>query len=86
VLEPGAIFVGTAPADTRLWSRRGETLHRVRRYQCDECRALFPPTEWDAAHLEFTNGRTYPAVWAIRRLRRKQTNRDAPAPRSEDRV
>ncbi|BET69643.1 class I SAM-dependent methyltransferase [Opitutales bacterium ASA1] len=86
VLEPGGIFVGTVPADMRLWSDWDEALHHVRRYNRDAWRALFSSGDWNVAHLAFTNVLAYPAVYAIRRLRRNRMRNAPSAPRSEDRV
>ncbi len=85
LLAPGGLCVATVPADMSLWSDWDEVLHHQRRYDRSGLRALFAGPEWELLHVNYTNVLAYPAVWAIRRLRRVRPARSN-APRAEDRV
>jgi SAM-dependent methyltransferase len=88
VLQPGGIAVVTVPAGRALWSDWDVALHHFRRYARRELCALFPAADWEIVHVNYTNVLLYPAVWLVRRTRRRQEASRAgnPAARWEDRV
>jgi SAM-dependent methyltransferase len=69
LLKPGGIAVVTVPAGMALWSDWDVALHHFRRYNRSQLRALFPPSQWELVHLNYTNVVVYPAVWLIRKWR-----------------
>jgi len=85
VLAPGGLCVVTVPADMSLWSDWDEVLHHQRRYDRRGLVALFGNPEWEILHVNYTNVLAYPAVWALRRLRRVRPAA-AGALRAEDRI
>jgi SAM-dependent methyltransferase len=88
VLAPGGTAVVTVPAGMALWSDWDEGLHHFRRYSRRELCALFPAGDWEIAYVNYTNCLIYPAVWVVRKWRRKvrQTREPWTEPRTEDRV
>lgn len=84
LLKPGGLAVITVPASQALWSDWDEVLHHFRRYHRAQLRALFPPADWELVHVNYTNVLVYPAVWLVRKLRRRQPA--ASGNRSEDRL
>lgn len=85
VLKPGGIALVTVPAGMALWSDWDVKLHHFRRYDRRQLASLFPASEWEILHLNYTNVLVYPVVWLVRRWR----GWFPPAPgavRSEDRV
>ncbi|MBI5382469.1 MAG: class I SAM-dependent methyltransferase [Opitutae bacterium] len=83
VLRPGGLAVITVPACMSLWSDWDVALHHHRRYDRSQLVARFTGPDWAIVHANYTNVLAFPAVWALRRLRR--TRRQA-GPRAEDRV
>lgn len=84
LLKPGGIAVVTVPASMALWSDWDVVLHHFRRYHRRQLGLLFPSSEWEIVHLNYTNVVVYPAVWAVRTWRRWFPAREG-AVRSEDR-
>lgn len=70
LLKPGGIAVVTVPASMALWSDWDVVLHHFRRYSRNQLGGLFPPSDWEVCHLNYTNVMVYPAVWLIRKWRR----------------
>lgn len=85
LLKPGGVALVTVPAGMALWSDWDVQLHHHRRYSRKELKALFPPSEWEIVHLNYTNVFAYPAVWLVRRWQRWRPARPG-AVRAEDRV
>ena len=89
LLKPGGVAVVTVPASMALWSDWDVALHHFRRYSREQLRGLFPDSEWDVVHVNYTNVLVFPAVWAVRKWR---AWREGTAPRvngkmrSEDKV
>ena len=87
ILKPGGVAVVTVPASMSLWSDWDESLHHFRRYDAGNLAALFPSKEWDLLHVNYTNVLAFPAVWLLRRWRRKAATKGAAEiARAEDRV
>ncbi len=89
LLKPGGIAVVTVPASRALWSDWDVALHHFRRYDRAELRALFPTSEWEVLHVNYTNVLAFPVVWAVRKWRvwrRSVGMRPSGRQRSEDRV
>ena len=84
LLKPGGLAVVTVPAGMALWSDWDEALHHCRRYSRRQLRALFPAAHWELVHANYTNVIAYPAVWLVRKWRRRPGA--AAGPRAEDRV
>ncbi len=85
LLKPGGIALVTVPAGMALWSDWDEALHHYRRYDRDQLRNLFPVADWDVVHVNYTNVIVYPAVWLVRKWRRRFPSKSGSA-RSEDQV
>ncbi len=85
LLRPGGVAVITVPAGMALWSDWDVALHHYRRYSRDQLKELFPATDWELLHVNYTNVVVYPAVWFVRKWRRLFPAK-AGAVRSEDRV
>lgn len=79
LLRPGGLAVVTVPASMALWSDWDAVLHHFRRYSRPQLRALFPESDWEVVHANYTNVPVYPAVWLVRRWRKwfpaKRANR-----------
>ncbi len=69
LLKPGGVAVVTVPASMALWSDWDVALHHYRRYHRAQLKALFPGTQWELVHLNYTNVVVYPAVWLVRKWR-----------------
>ena len=88
LLKPGGIAAVTVPASMALWSDWDVALHHFRRYDRAQLRALFPSSDWEILHANYTNVVVYPAVWAVRnwrKVRRKLGLADSVA-RTEDQL
>jgi ubiquinone/menaquinone biosynthesis C-methylase UbiE len=85
LLRPGGVVVVTVPACMSLWSDWDEALHHFRRYERKGLAALFPAEEWETVHLNYTNALVFPAVWFLRRCRRRFPSAGV-SQRAEDRV
>lgn len=70
LLKPGGLAVVTVPASMALWSDWDEALHHFRRYSRPQLRALFPDSQWEIVHVNYTNVVPYPAIWLLRKWRR----------------
>ena len=70
LLKPGGVALVTVPAGMALWSDWDTALHHYRRYARPQLRALFPDTQWELVHVNYTNVAVYPAVWLVRRWRK----------------
>lgn len=70
LLKPGGVVVVTVPASMALWSDWDVVLHHFRRYARPQLQAVFPASEWEVLHLNYTNVVVYPVVWLIRKWRR----------------
>jgi SAM-dependent methyltransferase len=88
ILRPGGCAVMTVPASMALWSDWDVALHHYRRYDRRGLLALFPASDWEIVHVNYTNVVAFPAVWAIRQWRGLRKGRTAsPAThRTEDLV
>lgn len=89
VLKTDGVVVATVPASMALWSDWDESLHHFRRYDRSRLAALFPRTEWDLLHLNYSNVLVYPVVWLLRkwrRIRRGDIGSPHPKKRAEDRI
>lgn len=84
LLKPGGIALVTVPACMSLWSDWDVGLHHYRRYSRSRLRALFPESEWELVHLNYTNFFVFPVVWLVRKWRRIFPSRSS-AQRSENR-
>lgn len=84
LLKPGGVNVVTVPASMALWSDWDEALHHFRRYDRDGLRALFPSGQWDILHVNYTNVLAFPAVWLVRKWRRRRPARGQT--RAEDKL
>jgi SAM-dependent methyltransferase len=76
LLKPGGVALVTVPASMALWSDWDEALHHFRRYNRAQLRALFPDTQWEIVHVNYTNVVVYPAVWLVRKWRRLTRKKD----------
>ncbi|HEX2862217.1 MAG TPA: class I SAM-dependent methyltransferase [Lacunisphaera sp.] len=85
LLKPGGVALVTVPASMALWSDWDEVLHHYRRYDRPQLAALFPPGQWEVLHVNYTNVAVYPAVWAVRKWRRRFPA-EAGAVRTEDKM
>lgn len=85
LLKPGGLAVVTVPASMALWSDWDEALHHYRRYHRAQLRMLFPDDQWEVVHVNYTNVVVYPAVWLVRKWRRRFPAR-ADRARSEDKL
>jgi len=70
LLKPGGVALVTVPASMALWSDWDVSLHHYRRYSRPQLKALFPDSEWELLHVNYTNIVIYPAVWVIRKWRK----------------
>jgi SAM-dependent methyltransferase len=89
LLKPGGLAVVTVPASMALWSDWDVALHHFRRYDRAQLRALFPASEWEVLHANYTNVLVYPAVWLVRKWRAWRGARGVPhdaVARTEDRI
>lgn len=88
LLSPGGLAVVTVPASMALWSDWDVSLHHFRRYDRSGLRALFPASDWELVHVNYTNVAAYPAVWWLRRWRKwfPEPAGAAGAERAEDKV
>jgi SAM-dependent methyltransferase len=88
LLKPGGIAAVTVPASMALWSDWDTALHHFRRYHRTQLRALFPATEWELVHVNYTNVLVYPAVWLARKWRalRRRLGLKESAVRAEDQL
>lgn len=88
LLKPGGLAVVTVPASMALWSDWDVALHHFRRYSRPQLRALFPASDWEVVHANYTNVLVYPAVWGVRKWRalRGPDRRSSGTTRSEDRI
>ena len=84
LLKPGGLAVVTVPAGMALWSDWDEALHHCRRYSRPQLRALFRAADWELVHVNYTNVVAYPAVWLVRRRRRRAGG--SAGPRAGDRL
>ena len=82
LLKPGGVALITVPASMALWSDWDEVLHHYRRYARAELLALFPPAQWEVLQVNYTNVLVYPAVWLVRKWRRRFPSTQ----RSEDKI
>lgn len=85
VLRPGGVAVVTVPASMALWSDWDEALHHHRRYDRRGLTALFESPTWEILHVNYTNVLAFPAVWLLRRWRRRRPSPPETS-RAEDRV
>ncbi|HRI80817.1 MAG TPA: class I SAM-dependent methyltransferase [Opitutaceae bacterium] len=85
LLKPGGVALVTVPASMALWSDWDVGLHHFRRYSRPQLRALFPATEWELVHVNYTNVLVYPAVWLVRKWRKWFPAR-TPDARAENRI
>ncbi|MDD2762934.1 MAG: class I SAM-dependent methyltransferase [Opitutaceae bacterium] len=86
LLKPDGLAVVTVPASMALWSDWDEALHHYRRYSRGQLCDLFPAGQWELIHANYTNVVAYPAVWLVRKWRRRTVRRGAKhGPRTEDR-
>ena len=69
LLKPGGVALVTVPASMALWSDWDVALHHFRRYSRGQLEALFPASEWEIVHSNYTNVLAFPAVWLLRRWR-----------------
>ena len=72
VLRPGGLAVVTVPASMALFSDWDVSLHHFRRYDRAGLCAIFPLSDWEIVHLNYTNVIVFPIVWLVRKARRKQ--------------
>ncbi len=89
LLKPGGLAVITVPASMALWSDWDVGLHHFRRYDRRSLRALFPDSDWEMVHVNYTNFLVYPIVWAARKwrgLRQEKPGAVSVAARGEDRI
>ncbi|MFI5335609.1 MAG: class I SAM-dependent methyltransferase [Opitutales bacterium] len=70
LLRPGGIALVTVPAGMAVWSDWDVALHHFRRYSRPQLRALFPESDWEIIHVNYTNVLVYPAAWLVRRWRK----------------
>jgi len=70
ILKPAGVAIVTVPASMALWSDWDEALHHYRRYDRAQLTALFPASEWELLHVNYTNMVAYPVVWLVRKWRR----------------
>lgn len=69
LLKPGGVALVTVPACMALWGDWDVVLHHYRRYSRAQLTALFPETQWELLHVNYTNVAVYPAVWFVRKWR-----------------
>ncbi len=86
LLKPDGVAVITVPASMALWSDWDVSLHHHRRYSRATLRALFPDTQWDVVHLNYTNTLAYPAAWLFRQIRQYRPASLGDKLRAEDRI
>lgn len=85
LLKPGGLAVVTVPASMALWSDWDVALHHFRRYRRSQLQALFPESDWEIVHVNYTNVLVYPLVWLARRWRKWFPAKPG-AVRAEDRL
>jgi SAM-dependent methyltransferase len=85
LLKRGGGVVITVPAGMALWSDWDVSLHHHRRYSRPQLKTLFPSSDWELVHVNYTNVLTYPAVWLLRKWRSWLPG-TASTVRSEDKV
>ena len=76
-LKPGGALVMTVPAWPSLWSRHDETHHHFRRYTPAHLRAELEAAGYAVEHLGCYNTLLFPAVVAMRALKRWTGREDA---------
>ena len=76
-LKPGGALVMTVPAWPMLWSRHDETHHHFRRYTPAHLRAELEAAGYAVEHLGCYNALLFPAVVAMRALKRWTGREDA---------
>jgi SAM-dependent methyltransferase len=70
VMKPGGVLVITVPAFQELWSDWDEALHHYRRYRRAGLERCLQGANMDIMHIAYINVLAFPAVFAIRKLRR----------------
>lgn len=69
ILKPGGVLGITVPAMNCLWSDWDEVLHHQRRYDRKTLQLLLRHEEMEWFHIGYVNVATFPAVYAIRKMR-----------------
>lgn len=85
LLKPGGVALVTVPAGMALWSDWDVVLHHFRRYSRPQLTALFPAEHWEVRHVNYTNVFVYPAVWLVRKWRKRFPKKSGQL-RSEDKL
>ncbi|KXU35874.1 hypothetical protein AXK11_04890 [Cephaloticoccus primus] len=69
LLKPDGIAVITVPASMLLWSDWDVSLHHFRRYNRRSLLALFPDSNWEILHINYTNTLAFIPALLVRKLR-----------------
>jgi ubiquinone/menaquinone biosynthesis C-methylase UbiE len=71
VLKPGGRLIATTPAHPHLWGRHDELCHHQRRYRKSEMGEKLAEAGFRVERLSYTFSFLYPAMAALRPLRRR---------------
>jgi len=87
VLKPGGVAVITVPASMLLWSDWDVSMHHFRRYDRKGLLALFPKSDWEIVHVNYTNSLAFLPALLVRKWRsRKPINPEKEQSRAEYRI
>jgi len=87
VLKPGGVTVITVPASMLLWSDWDVSMHHFRRYDRKGLLALFPKSDWEILHVNYTNALAFLPTLLVRKWRScKPINPEDEQSRAEYRI
>ncbi|KXU35250.1 hypothetical protein AXK12_06000 [Cephaloticoccus capnophilus] len=86
VLKPGGVAVITVPASMLLWSEWDVSLHHYRRYNRRGLLALFPKSDWEILHSNYTNSLAFLPALLLRKLRGRKPQTEKEESRTEFRI
>jgi len=69
VLKPGGVVAITVPASMLLWSDWDVSMHHFRRYDRKGLLALFPKSDWEIVHINYTNSLAFLPALLMRKWR-----------------
>jgi len=87
VLKPDGVAVITVPASMLLWSDWDVSMHHFRRYDRKGLLALFPKSDWEILHINYTNSLAFLPSLIVRKWRsRKPIKPEEEQSRAEYRI
>jgi len=83
VLKPGGVAVITVPASMLLWSEWDVSMHHFRRYDRKGLLAIFPESDWEIVHVNYTNSVAFVPALLLRKLRSRNLHAEKEESRTE---